>query len=230
MTPERYAKIVSVLSRRQLDLTLVADRVSKPQNLSAILRTCDAVGIHEVHWGLAVNHHQPIFRRTASGSGNWLNLKLYESAKEPAKALKRQGYQLVAAHFSEDAQHYQQVDYTQPTALVLGAELDGVSSPLANLADVHVTVPMVGMVASLNVSVATAIILTEAMNQRLRSGQYDHPQLTPEEMNHFVFEWGYPDLANYCKTHQVPYPKLDDQGHIIYTPEWKQLIQHAQSN
>ena len=126
MTPERYQKILTVLQRRQPDLTVITDQVHKGQNLSAIIRTCDAVGIHRVH---AVYQEGP-FRPhtgTALGSHKWVETTVHRSIGQPIGLLQQQGFQVIAAHFTPGAVDYTEVDYTRPTALLLGAEKWGVS-------------------------------------------------------------------------------------------------------
>ena len=78
----------------------------------------------------------------------------------------------MAAHLSDEATDYRELDYTVPTALVVGTELFGVSEAGPGLSDQQVMIPMKGMTQSLNVSVACAIVLYEAMRQREAAGLY----------------------------------------------------------
>lgn len=109
---------------------------------------------------------------------------------------------------------YRAWDFTRPTALLLGAERLGVSRPAALLADAHLTIPMRGLVTSLNVSVAAAVILYEAARQREAAGCYDHPRLDAATRERLLFEWSYPAVARHCRAHGLPYPALDAQGFI----------------
>ncbi len=188
MTPKRYAKLRSVLDRRQPDLTVLLDNVHKPHNFSAIVRSCDAVGAFEAHavWPdpkLKPNH------MSSGGTGKWVQVRVHPDLHTAVSALRDNGLQIVAAHPDEDALDFRQVDYTRPTAILLGAELDGVSDAGLRHADVHVAVPMAGMVESLNVSVAAGILLFAAQRQREAAGLYDHSRVDAEIYSRTLFEW-----------------------------------------
>jgi len=226
VTPERAEKIRQVLARRQPDLTVLLDEVHKGRNLSAIVRSCDAVGIARVHSVIPSKGYRP-YRGTASGSQQWVDVARYETAEQAVAYLHEQDYQLVAAHPSAHSVDYREIDYTQPTAVVMGAELEGVGSVMLDKADHHITVPMVGMVASLNVSVATAIILAEAFSQRQRAGLYDTCRLAEPEYQRLFFKWAYPRFAAFCEKKGVAYPPVDDAGYIVQTEEWRAVMDAA---
>ena len=217
MTPERFAKLKQVLARRQPDLTVVADNVHKSHNISAILRTCDAVGIYRIHavspGGEFRRHHM-----ISGGSKKWVHVDFRESVEEVLVDLKAQDFQLLAAHLSHDAINYREADYTGPTALVLGAELDGVSENALEHVDRSIAIPMEGMVGSLNVSVAAAVVLYEAQRQRAAAGLYDRCRLPAEAVEKELFEWAHPDIAARCRTRGVPYPKLTEDGDLSSNP------------
>ena len=169
MTIERFNRVVEVLSLRQPDLTVVSDSVHKGQNLSAIVRTCDAVGIMEVHSAL----DDATFRAhtgTTMGTHKLVETHVYRDVTEPLQALKASQYQVVAADTAGDSVDYREIDYSRPTALLLGAEKYGISDAAAPYIDQRINVPMLGMVESFNVSVACAIILAEARRQREDAG------------------------------------------------------------
>lgn len=214
MTPKRYAKLRGVLDRRQPDLTVLLDNVHKPHNFSAIVRSCDAVGAFEAHavWPdpkLKPNH------MSSGGTGKWVRVRVHPDLDTAVSALRENGLQIVAAHLDEDALDFRQVDYTRPTAILLGAELDGVSDAGLRHADVRVAVPMAGMVDSLNVSVAAAILLFEAQRQREAAGLYDHSRLDAEVYARTLFEWCHPQVAAHCRKNNRPYPALDENGDIL---------------
>ncbi len=216
MTPKRFARIQSVLAKRQPDLTVVMDGVHKPHNLNAIIRSCDAVGVLEAHYVPVQGGYEPL-NHYAKGSQKWVTTHEHASFPEAASTLKQQGYQLLAAHLSEQAVDYRSVDYTQPTAIVLGEELKGILTETAQAVDGHIVIPMMGMVESLNVSVAAAVILFEAQKQRLAKGLYDHCRLDEETFQRLLFEWAWPDLARRFRAKNQPYPPLDEQGNILNT-------------
>ncbi len=214
MTPKRYAKLRSVLDRRQPDLTVLLDNVHKPHNFSAIVRSCDAVGAFEAHavWPdpkLKPNH------MSSGGTGKWVRVRVHPDLDTAVSVLRENGLQIVAAHPDEDALDFRQVDYTRPSAILLGAELDGVSDAGLRHADVRVAVPMAGMVESLNVSVAAAILLFEAQRQREAAGLYDHSRLDAEIYARTLFEWCHPQVAAHCRRNNRPYPALDENGDIL---------------
>lgn len=214
MTPERVQKIREVLDKRQNDLTLITDQVHKPHNLSAIIRSCDAFAVSDVHISWPHERYRT-FKGRAMGSQQFVTTHTYPTAVEAIEKFKSKGYQIVAAHFSDQAVAHYEVDYTKPTAIVMGAEKDGISDPVAELADVHVMVPMEGMVQSLNVSVAAALILSEACRQRKEKGLIGNRPLDPETYQTLFFEWCYPDLAKLCQKRNLPYPEINEEGDFV---------------
>lgn len=213
MTPKRFDKLRGVLDRRQPDLTVLLDNVHKTHNFSAIVRSCDAVGAFEAHavWPdpkLKPNH------MSAGGTGKWVRICVHPDLDVAVSTLKEKGMQIVAAHREINARDYRQVDFTRPTAILLGAELDGISKVGLSHADLRVAVPMAGMVESLNVSVAAAILLFEAQQQREAAGMYDRSRLDPEVYARTLFEWCHPEVAAYCRRNNRPYPSLDENGEI----------------
>ena len=200
MTPERLAKFQQVLDNRQPDMTLIADQVNKPQNLSALIRTADAVGIQQVHAVVPEIGYRD-FNGTARGSGQWVDVLSHDNFEHAADCVQAQGMKILAAHFSDRAVDYRDVDYTQPVAILMGAEMRGVSQAAADRADAHILVPMVGMVGSLNVSVAAGIILAEAQRQRQAVGLYQQARLDPELRRDLLFRWCHSRVAAYCHQH-----------------------------
>lgn len=188
MTEARRRRIEEVLRRRQPDLTVLLENVHKPHNLSAILRTCDAVGILEAH---AVNPTGgvPTFNETSGGSHKWVYLQVHSDIQTAIGHLRERGFRIYATALREDAQDFREVDYTQPTAILLGAEKWGVSEETLALSHGAIKIPMLGMVQSLNVSVAAAVILFEAQRQRLKAGLYEHPRLDPELYQRVLEDW-----------------------------------------
>jgi tRNA (guanosine-2'-O-)-methyltransferase len=231
LTLQRFQKLVGVLNQRQPDLTVITDGVHKGQNISAIIRTCDAVGVmelHSVYDAAAFRAHTG----TTLGTHKWVKTNIYSDIDTPAINCKSNNYQIVAADISGDEIDYRDVDYTRPTALLLGAEKFGISDSAKAFVDCRVTIPMKGMVESLNVSVACAIILAEARRQREFAGLYASRQVSDECFREIILEWMYPLVARYCRKHGLAYPELDDKGEIINS-DWRRasveslnLIEH----
>ncbi|WP_038291246.1 tRNA (guanosine(18)-2'-O)-methyltransferase TrmH [Zooshikella ganghwensis] len=219
MTPERYKRYKATLDRRQPDLTVITDRVHKPHNLAAIVRTCDAVGIGEFHYTVPRAGYRSL-PGTAMGSQQWVTRRSYDTVQEGVDQLKSAGFKIFAAHFSARAVNFRAVDYTQPCAILLGAEKQGVSASAAEVADEHIIIPMQGMVASYNVSVAAAIILNEAQRQRENKGLYNQVRLEQADYHRLLFKWCHPLVAEFCDKHQLPYPPLDHEGIIVEQQKW----------
>ncbi|WP_223789888.1 tRNA (guanosine(18)-2'-O)-methyltransferase TrmH [Marinicella meishanensis] len=211
MTPERFHKLQQVLQARQTDLTVVMDWVHKPHNFNAIIRTCDAVGVFETHYIPVEEGFRPL-TNTAKGSQKYVLAHQHDCFADVAKQLQQSGHQLLAAHLSAEAVDYRQIDYTQPTAIVMGAELEGVSPDTAAQVDQHIVIPMVGMVESLNVSVACALVLYEAQRQRQAAGMYTSQSLDQATFERVLFEWCWPKIARMCQRQNKPYPVLDENG------------------
>jgi tRNA (guanosine-2'-O-)-methyltransferase len=217
MTPDRFAKHQRALDARQPDLTVFMDAVNKPHNLSAIIRTADAVGIQRVHtvsMGDSVRRHH----MSAGGAKHWVAITTHRSRHAALAALRAEGWRLVAAHEGAKTRSYRDVDYTQKVAIMVGAELVGLSDAARAEADEHVAIPMHGLGTSLNVSVAVGVILLEAERQRRAAGLYDKSRLTPEERTRTLFEWSYPDIAERCRAQGRPYPPLTADGMIASNP------------
>lgn len=211
MTPRRFARLRAVLDRRQPDLTVVLDDVHNAHNVSAIVRTCDAVGVFEVH---AVTR-EPRFRlkaKSAKGAHRWVALRIHPDLEAAVAVVRASGSTLLAAHPTPGATDFRAIDLTRPTAVLLGTELEGLSAAALAHCDGAIHIPMLGAGTSLNVSVAAALVLFEAQRQRAAAGLYDRPRLEPASQAATLFEWCHPRLAAFCRKKGLPYPPLDDDG------------------
>ena len=225
MSPERFARITNMLDRRQPELTLLMEHVHKVHNLAAIVRTADAAGVSDVHATWEDQAMKIAGNKSATGSQNWVNVHSHESTPEAIQALRDQGMQIIATNLSDTAIDFREVDYTKPTAILLGQEKTGISDEALALADQDVIIPMVGMCQSLNVSVASALILYEAQRQREVAGMYaGESRLPKEEQHRILFEGGHPIFMKLCKEKNLPYPPLDDEGQIDASDEWWEAI------
>ncbi|NOR19035.1 MAG: tRNA (guanosine(18)-2'-O)-methyltransferase TrmH [Xanthomonadales bacterium] len=213
MTPERLKRLDAVLAMRQPDLTVFAENLHKPRNFSAMVRSCDAVGINEMHV-LPGEDNLRTHWKTSQGAEKWMSIKTHQDIDAACKHLKKNNFRLLAAHLSDTAIDYREVDYTQPVALVLGTELFGVSDTTLSYADQQISIPMMGVTQSLNVSVACAIVLYEAQRQRQAAGMYEQSRLDQQTLDRQRFEWLHPILTDYCQRHGLKYPALDENGDL----------------
>ncbi len=218
MTPERFKRLTTILQRRQLDLSVVMDKVHKGHNLSAVIRTCDAVGVHNVH-AVTPDPEVRTSKYISSGATKWVNLHRYDHITDAVVAVKKQNMRVYAAHLSDSAHDFRDIDFTQPSAIMLGTELFGVSENGLDLADEHIVIPMLGMIDSLNVSVAAALILFEAQRQRLAAGFYDQQQLKQADFDKTLFEWSHPTLAEFYSRKGLAYPALNAEGEVLESEE-----------
>ncbi len=214
MRPERFARLREVLARRQPDLTVLLDRVDKPWNVSAILRGCDAVGVMEAHVVLPGRRFE-VNDAVSGGARKWIRVRRHADVAGATGHLRAAGYRIVAADPSPGAADYRDADYTRPTAFLLGAEKHGVSDEGRRAADLIVMLPMRGMVRSLNVSVAAALVLYEAQRQREAAGMYATCRLDPETIRRTLFEWAYPRQAARHRALGSAYPALDPEGRVV---------------
>lgn len=217
MTPERFRKIRARLARRQPDLTVLAENVHKSHNIAAILRTADAVGIHRVH-AVSESGEIPRHHMVSGGTRKWVPVELHGDIRSAVQRLGDDGFSVIAAHPGAEARDYRKLDYTRRTAILLGAEMNGISEDARELVDGFVAIPMEGMVTSLNVSVAAALILYEARRQREAAGMYEACRLGDDDYRTTLFEWAYPDLALRCREKNLPYPPLSDDGDLLGNP------------
>ncbi len=186
---ERVAKVSSVLSRRQPDLTVVMENIHDPHNVSAIFRTCDAVGVLQVELVYTEEKFPTIGKKSSSSANKWLLRRKHRSRKECIKTLKNEGFVIYATHLGNQSHSLYELSLVQKVALVFGNEHRGVSDEMASLADGNFVIPMMGMIQSLNVSVAAAVSLYEALRQRSLAGQFDTPKLAKENLGRLTDVW-----------------------------------------
>lgn len=181
--------MIDVLQRRQSDLTVVLENVHDPHNISAVLRSCEAVGIGEVHLIYTVEERPKLSRVVAAGTLRWLDVVNHRSIEECYAALHERGFTIYATHLDDNRLELFDLDLTQPSALVFGNEQRGVSPEAVAAADATMIIPMMGMVQSLNISVACAVTLYEALRQRRAAGYYEQARLSDGEIETRLNAW-----------------------------------------
>ncbi len=213
--PRRFQRIKSVLNSRMGDLTVLIEGVNKPHNLSAIIRTCDAAGVFKANF-ICDQSKVKTFNSTAQGSQKWVKLRNHESHLKATNALRKEGFKLYGTSLNENSIDYRDLDFTKNTCFVLGAEKWGLSKELISQVDESIYIPMNGMVQSLNVSVAGAILLFEAVRQRKNQDliPFEGEGLNEKEYKKTLFEWTYPELIDSYKNSNKDYPCLDKDGEI----------------
>ena len=193
------------------------DAVNTAQNLTAIIRTADAVGIQQLH-ASSTSDTVRLQHMIVGGAKHWVAVTPHRSTRLGLSALHAEGWRLVAAHAGAGTRDYREVDYTAKVALIVGGASVGLSDAARAAADDHISIPMQGLGTSLNVSVAVGIILAEAQRQRLAAGLYEKPRLSPEERSRTLFEWSYPEVAERCRQLGRPYPALTADGKLASNP------------
>ncbi len=188
-TTRRMKKMAGVLKNRQPDLTVVCENIHDPHNVSAILRSCDAVGVETVHLLYSSGEFPEMGKKSSASAKKWVDVGFFSSCREARSLLKAQGFTIYATCLNEQAQSIYDVDWTAPAAIMVGNEHNGVSAEALEIADALIFIPMFGMIQSLNVSVATAVILYEACRQRMIKGMYPHPLTSPEKLVAMLEKW-----------------------------------------
>ena len=197
MTPERREKLQTVLSKRQDDITIVLENVFDPHNISAVMRTCDAVGVQELYvLNTKIARHKKWGAKSSSSAAKWLTVYQFENAEECFTELRKKYSKILTTHLSSDALNLYEIDLTEPVALVFGNEHSGVSEEIRNLADGNFIIPQSGIIRSLNISVACAVTLYEAYRQKDLAGHYDKTKLNGDVLKELMDKWGYEEENN----------------------------------
>ena len=194
MTPERHQKLTSVLNKRQCDITIVLENVFDPHNISAVMRTADAVGLQDIYiLNTKIPRHKKWGAKSSSSAAKWLTIHQFENAEECFSSLRNRYSKILTTHLSSDAVGLYEIDMTQPIALVFGNEHSGVSDEIRALADGNFIIPQVGIIQSLNISVACAVTLYEAFRQKTNAGQYNQPSLDDVRFSELYNQWSLPN-------------------------------------
>jgi len=185
----RIGRITATVTRRLPDLTVVLENIHDPHNVSAVLRTCDAVGVLQVELLYTIEKFPRIGRKSSSSANKWVLHRRHTSVAECYARLREEGFAIYATRLDPAARMLYDLDLTRKTAFVLGNEHRGVSDEAAAQADALAIIPMRGMIESLNVSVAAGVCLYEALRQRLVHGMLTSPALSPDAISAMLGEW-----------------------------------------
>ncbi len=204
---KRKERIKEILSQKQPTLQVMLDDVSNSQNVSAIIRSCDGVGVLNLYYSTKDDLNLRIHKTITQGTHRWLNRERidYKDRVDFLRKRQKEGFQVVVTHLAEKSVSFTKVDYTKPTLLVMGNEHEGISDEVLAVADKNIVIPMRGMAQSLNVSVATALILYEAGRQRDEAKMYDKAQISIESMEKIMEDWIYRDVIRHRSKGRVFY-------------------------
>ncbi len=196
MTIQREEKYRRVLAQRQSDLTVIIDNVHDPHNVSAVMRSCDAVGIREIYLIQTTppSNKYKFGKRSSASAIQWVIVHRFDNVEECVQQVRKKYEQILTTHMSESSKSLYDLNLTSPVALAFGNERDGVSPELMNHSDGNFIIPMMGMIPSLNISVAAGVSLFEAMRQRNLKGMFNKPKLTETEMKNIFDFWVDRDL------------------------------------
>lgn len=192
MTPERYERLTSVLNKRQPDLTVLLENVFDPHNISAVMRTCDAVGIQDIYiLNTKIPPHKKWGAKSSSSAAKWLTIHQFTNAGECFAAIRKHFKKIYTTHLSSDAVGLHGLNLTEPVCLVFGNEHSGVSEEIIAMADGNFIIPQVGIIKSLNISVACAVCLYEAYRQKNAAGHYNAIKLDGSKLENLRTGWGF---------------------------------------
>jgi tRNA (guanosine-2'-O-)-methyltransferase len=191
LTENKQNLFERILTERTRHVTLVMEDLYQAQNTSAIQRSAESFGVQDLH--IIENKHTfTHHRKISKGSSDWLTMHRYNSATSNNTEmclleLKKLGYQIVVTALHEKTIAMHEVDLSMKTAVLMGTELTGASDVAMQMADVYMKIPTVGFTESLNVSVASAIIM-QHLTHRMRHENQTW-QLTEQEQLQLKVEW-----------------------------------------
>ena len=166
LTDARRERIERVLAGRTSTVATVVEGLVNTGNVSAVMRSAEALGFQAFHVVTGPERYKTS-KRTSQGAEKWLDVRAWPTSTACVRHLKAEGYAVVATHLDETSVPIGEVDFTQKTALVFGNEQDGISAEMAALADRRCLIPMPGFTQSFNISVAAALALYHARQDRL---------------------------------------------------------------
>jgi tRNA (guanosine-2'-O-)-methyltransferase len=197
LTEGRKKLMGEVLQNRTRMITVVLEDIYQSQNASAVVRTCDCFGIQDLHVIENFNkfHLHP---KVVNGASKWVNIKQYNepggNTEKCLHSLRDQGYYLLATTPDPKATPVYEYSMDQPTAILFGTELTGLSSKAMKLADAQITVPMYGFTESLNLSVSVSLVLS--IFREILDNSATPWRLSQEEMDEIRLKWYKQSISN----------------------------------
>ncbi len=190
MTPERKNRIQQVLDKRQNDITVILENVHNPHNISAIMRTCDAVGIQDIFIITTTEAPQKFWgRRSNAGAAGWMTIHQFTDVYSCIKEVRLRHQKIITTSLVAGSKTVFDIDFTSNLAIAFGNEAHGISAELMLHADDNYVIPQVGIIPSLNVSVSCAVSLYEALRQKSMAGHYNSPKISEDQFNNLSEKW-----------------------------------------
>lgn len=197
MTPERTEKLLNVLNKRQHNLTVVMENVQDPHNIYAVMRTCDAVGIQDIYIiNTKIPRHKKFGSKSSSSADKWLTIHHFDDVHTCFSELRLKYNKIYATHLATNAISLYDIDFTESIALVFGNEHSGLSEDAIHLADGNFIIPQMGIIQSLNISVACAVSIYEAFRQKNAAGHYLKSNMPAKQRNMLLQQWGFKENEN----------------------------------
>jgi tRNA (guanosine-2'-O-)-methyltransferase len=210
LTPHKRDLFDRMAANRTRHLAMVAEDIYQTQNSSAILRSAECWGVQDIYV-IENSHSFQVHHRIAKGAEDWLTLHRFHSEKNNTNTcmqeLKRKGYRIVVTSVAPDAVAPDELDVSTPLAIVMGTELTGVSEEAIAWCDEKVHIPMYGFTESLNVSVASAILM-QTLISRIRR---EAPQWTLSEEEQLEIKTQWARRSIYWSDHIV---QMYEQGEL----------------
>jgi tRNA (guanosine-2'-O-)-methyltransferase len=191
LTDERKQKFREVIRHRTKYISVVLEDIYQPQNASAVLRTCDCLGIQDVHIIEDRNEYE-LNPRVVQGASKWINMFKYNETEDNTRLcyeqLRNKGYRIIATSPHANSMNFSDMDLTKgKIAIVFGTEERGLSDAAINMADEQLKIPMYGFTESYNISVSAALVLFD-LSEKLRKSSIDW-KLSQEEELDVLLQW-----------------------------------------
>jgi len=209
MTPERSDRVNEVLSKRQSNIALVLENVHDHHNIAAVMRTCDAVGIQNIYvLNTLIPKHDYFGFQSSRSANRWVTIHQFDNANECFLELRKKYGLIYATHLGESSINVYNIDFTQNIALLFGNEIKGVSEEAIRLSDGNFIIPQVGMIQSLNISVACAVTIYEAFRQKNIAGHYNSNHIPLPNEQELKESWSTKEKAAIRKIAYKNFKKL----------------------
>lgn len=188
MLQKRLERMQEVISRRQKGVAILLENVYDPHNISAVMRSMDAVGVQDLFVLQTEGREVKKWSKKSSASAmKWISVHNFSDTNSCVQTIRKQYANLVCAYLDTQSTSLFAIDLTEPVVLVFGNEKRGISKELHDLCDSDFIIPQQGMVHSLNISVACAVSLYELFRQRTARNQLQ--PISPKAQQTLLNQW-----------------------------------------